>query len=113
MTSFSFLFVFFVFILIIFLQEEIEAHKKDWELEHLKSLKAEAERAEVEPTSKSGSLEEPLTIPRETALNQVKSSKSNTVNSSSNQSVSGKRKSDVLGSRTQPVRMSSRLRGTD
>lgn len=79
----------------------------------MKSLKAEAERVESEPLAATGSLEEPLTIPRDTALNQVKSSKSNTVTSSSNQTGSAKRKSEPLSTRTQPLRMSSRLRGSD
>lgn len=35
----------FIFIFPSFIQDEIEAQKKEWELEHLKSLKAEEERA--------------------------------------------------------------------
>ena len=50
-------------------QEEIEMHKKDWELEHLKSLKEERER-----NSDSGASDQDdvLTMSREAATNKVK-----------------------------------------
>lgn len=44
------------------LQEEIEAHKKEWELAHLKSLKEEEEKAAAASDSDP---EDILTIPRE------------------------------------------------
>ncbi|RWS11744.1 Helicase domino-like protein [Dinothrombium tinctorium] len=49
-------------------EEEIEAHKKEWELGHLKSLKEEEERTAAENDSDK---DEPLTISREDAC-QVK-----------------------------------------
>ncbi|RWS30237.1 Helicase domino-like protein, partial [Leptotrombidium deliense] len=49
--------------------EEIEAHKKEWELGHLKSLKEEEERAAVDVESDRDDL---LTMSREDAYSQVK-----------------------------------------
>ena len=50
-------------------QEEIEMHKKDWELEHLKSLKEERERAS---DSGSSDQDDMVTMSRDAATNQVK-----------------------------------------
>lgn len=50
-------------------QEEIEAHKKDWELDHLKSLREEAERQRAQESNSE--TEEILTISRDEVYDQV------------------------------------------
>lgn len=72
------------------LQEEIEAHKKDWELSRLQALKAENEKASEDSDSDK---EEILTMSREDAYNQVKSErKPQTVKTQNSKRPSRKKK---------------------
>lgn len=86
------------------MQEEIEAHKKEWELGHLKSLKEEEEKAAAASDSDP---EELMTIPREEACqvnNRSQKARTKSKNASVRGSLSDKKPVSTISTRRSKVK---------
>lgn len=87
------------------MQEEIEAHKKEWELGHLKSLKEEEEKAAAASDSDPEDL---ITIPREEACqvnNRSHKARSKSKNASDSGSLSSKKPTSGISTRRSKIKL--------